>query len=166
MIWTNVARTNVARTNITVTVFFCKDGPMNLLLKFGKNRVSNSWDIPDMDKCHQDKCCVEKCHCDSYNLSKMVPGTFFQSLVKIGFILAEIFLIWTNVAGTNVARTNVIVTLESVKKGPRNLTFKFGQNRVSNNWDISNIEFLWGWWVVVGQCHFCVTRTQVELGFW
>ena len=76
---------------------------------------------------------MEKCYCDSYNLSKMVPGTFFQSLVKIGFILAEIFLIWTNVAGTNVARTNVIVTLESVKKGPRNLTFKFGQNRVSNN---------------------------------
>ena len=33
--------------------------------KFCKNQVSNSWDIPDMDKCHQNsfglkKCCVQK----------------------------------------------------------------------------------------------------------
>ena len=44
--------------------------------KFGQNWVSNSWDIPDMDKCCQDKCCLDKCHCDSWNLFKMVPGTF------------------------------------------------------------------------------------------
>ena len=31
--------------------------------------------------------------------------------------------------------------LESVKDGPRNLPVKFGQNRVSNNWDIDDIEF-------------------------
>ena len=34
--------------------------------------------------------------------------------------------------------------LESVQDGPRNLTLKFGQNRVSNSWDIADIEFLWG----------------------
>ena len=36
-----------------------RNGPRNLSLKFGKNRVSNSWDIPDMDKCRQDKCCPD-----------------------------------------------------------------------------------------------------------
>ena len=30
----------------------------NLPLKFGQNKISNSWDIPDIDKCHQDKCCL------------------------------------------------------------------------------------------------------------
>ena len=29
--------------------------------------------------------------------------------------------------------------LTSVKGGPRNLTLKFGHNRVSNSWDIANI---------------------------
>ena len=36
--------------------------------KFSPNHVSNSWDIPDMYKCHQNKCCLDKCHCDSWNL--------------------------------------------------------------------------------------------------
>ena len=31
--------------------------------------------------------------------------------------------------------------LESVHEGPRNLHLKFGQNRVSNSWDIVDIEF-------------------------
>ena len=35
-----------------------------------------------------------------------------KSLVKIGSVTAEIFLIWTNVARTNVAWTNVTVTVE------------------------------------------------------
>ena len=34
-----------------------------------------------------------------------------KSLVKIGSVKAEIFLIWTNVARTNVAWTNVTVTV-------------------------------------------------------
>ena len=53
-----------------------QDGPRNLPLKFGQNWVNNSWDIPDMDKYRQDKCCMDKCHCDSWNLYKMVPGTY------------------------------------------------------------------------------------------
>ena len=31
--------------------------------------------------------------------------------------------------------------LASVKNGPRKLPLKFGQNRVSNSWDIADIEF-------------------------
>ena len=31
-----------------------QDGPRNLSLKFGQNWVSNSWDIPYMDKCRKD----------------------------------------------------------------------------------------------------------------
>ena len=38
--------------------------------------------------------------------------------------------------------------LESVQDGPRNLTLKFGQNRVSNSWDIADVEFLWDGGVV------------------
>ena len=34
-----------------------------------------------------------------------------KSLLKIGSVTAEIFLIWKNVARTNVAGTNVIVTV-------------------------------------------------------
>ena len=48
-----------------------KDGPKNLPLKFGQNRASNSWDIADMDKCPQDKCCGDSC-----NLLYMFPGPF------------------------------------------------------------------------------------------
>ena len=52
--------------------------------------------------------------------------------------------------------------LESVLDVPRSLRFKFLQNRVSNNWDIANIEFPW-WWVVAGwfahlHSHFRVQR--------
>ena len=34
-----------------------------------------------------------------------------KSLVKIGSVIAELFLIWTKVAKTNVAWTNVTVTV-------------------------------------------------------
>ena len=36
---------------------------------------SDSWDIP-IDLCRQDKCCLDKCHCDSWYLLKMVPETY------------------------------------------------------------------------------------------
>ena len=45
-----------------------------------------------MDKCHMNKCCMDKCHCDSWNLFKMVPGTYLESLVKIVSVTAEILL--------------------------------------------------------------------------
>ena len=64
----------------------------NLPLKFGQNRVSNSWDIPDMDKCQLDKCWLDKCHRDSWDVLRMVPGTYVYSFVKIGSVTAEILL--------------------------------------------------------------------------
>ena len=42
-----------------------------------------------------------------WSKKKFVP----KSLVKIGSVTAEIFLIWTNVARTDVAWTNVTVTV-------------------------------------------------------
>ena len=53
-----------------------KDGPIKLTLKFGQNRVSNSWDIADMDKSSQDKCCLYKWHSDSWNLLYIFPGPY------------------------------------------------------------------------------------------
>ena len=47
---------------------------------------------------------------------KIVPGTYLYSLVKIGSVKAELFLIWTNVTRTNVAWTNVSVTIGMVPK--------------------------------------------------
>ena len=55
-----------------------------------------------------------------------------KSWVKIRSVTAEIFLIWTNVARTNVALTYVAITV-GVQDSPRNLLLKFGQNRVSNS---------------------------------
>ena len=55
---------------------------------------------------------LNQCHSDSQHLLKMVPRIYLQSLVKVGSVTAEIFLIWTNVAGTNVAWTNVTGIIE------------------------------------------------------
>ena len=55
--------------NLTLTLPWpCLDISFTLPLKFSPNRISNSWDIPDMYKCHQNKCCLDKCHRDSWNL--------------------------------------------------------------------------------------------------
>ena len=55
---------------------YVQDCPRNLPLKFGQNWVSNSWDIPYMDKCCKDKYCLDRCHCDSWNMFIKVPGTY------------------------------------------------------------------------------------------
>ena len=54
-----------------------------------------------------------------------------KSLLKIGSVIDEIFLISTNVARTLDAWTNV--TAKVVQDGPRNLPLKFGQNQVSDS---------------------------------
>ena len=56
--------------------------------------------------------------------------------------------------------------LVSAKDGPRILPLKFGKNRVSNSWDIANIEFLVvGWWgLVVRRVIFVSNPTFVMLG--
>ena len=52
-------------------------------------------------------------------------------MVKIDSVTAEIFLIWTNVAKTNVDWTNIAIMVK-VKVGSRKLPLKFGQHRVSS----------------------------------
>ena len=56
--------------------------------------------------------------------------------------------------------------LKSIQYGPRNLPFKFGQNRASNSWDIAGIEFVvvGGGWVVVVFSSFRVKLGWVEVG--
>ena len=90
-------------------------------------------------------------------------------MVKIGSVTDEIFLIWTNVARTNVAWTNVTVYLKSVQDSPMNLRLKFRQNWVSNSRDITDIEFL-RWWGGVGCAKSFSCQTQLSLNcvrlFW
>ena len=109
-----------------------------------------------MDKCHQDIFFLDKCYCDSWHLLKLVPGTYFWSLVKFRSVTAE-----TNVARTNITWINVAMTVwissrwshqftfkvrsksgqyQSVKDGPRNQLLKFGQIQVSNSWDITDMD--------------------------
>ena len=45
-----------------------------------------------MDKCHMNKCCLYKQYFDTWNLFKIVPGTYVLSFVKIGSVTAEILL--------------------------------------------------------------------------
>ena len=49
-----------------------------------------------MEKSPQDKCCLDKYHCDDWNLFKRVPRTYLSSLVKIRSVTAEVLLLWTN----------------------------------------------------------------------
>ena len=74
----------------------------NLTLKVGQNQGSNSLDIANMDKCHQNICCLDKYHLESWHLLNIVPGTCLSSLVKTRSVTAEIMLIWTIVFRTYV----------------------------------------------------------------
>ena len=55
--------------------------------------------------------------------------------------------------------------LESVQDSPRNLPLKFGKNRISNSWDIRDIEFAWGGGGGGGVCTVIfVSNLQLQLG--
>ena len=61
--------------------------------------------------------------------------------------------------------------LETVQHGPRNLRLKFCQNRFSNSWNITDIEFVWvGWFAKSFSCQTQLWLNcylvDVELGFW
>ena len=43
-----------------------------------------------MDKCRQDKYCMDKCQCDIWNLFKMARETYLQTLNRIEAVTAEI----------------------------------------------------------------------------
>ena len=64
-----------------------KDGPIKLTLKFGQDWVSNSWDIPNMDKCRQVKCCLDKCQLDTL---RKLPLKFHQNRVRNSWDIADI----------------------------------------------------------------------------
>ena len=70
LILTNTARAYFALTNVIMTVASFKHGPKILSLKFGQNRINNSWAIPYVDKCRQDKYCLDKCQIDSWLTSE------------------------------------------------------------------------------------------------
>ena len=67
---------------------------------------------------------MDKCHLDSWNLFLMFTGTYLSSFIKIGAVTAEIFLIWTNVARTNIAWTNVIVKVIFFSRCSQEPSFK------------------------------------------
>ena len=54
----------------------------------------------------------------------MVPETYLYNLVNIGSVIAEIFLIWTAVARTNVAWTNVNLIVGICARYSQEATFK------------------------------------------
>ena len=60
----------------------------------------------------------------NWNLFFMFPGTYLLSLVKVGTVTAEIFLIWRNVVSTNAAWTNVTVAVEIYFRCSEKPTFK------------------------------------------
>ena len=53
---------------------------MKLPLKFHQNRVNSSWDIPNMDKCNQDKFCLEL---GQMPPEQMLPGQMFCKQLAI-----------------------------------------------------------------------------------
>ena len=86
------------------------------------------------------KCLDQKCLGKTKFWSKIVLIHGLQKScpkrwVEIGLVTTEISLIWTN-----VVREMSAWQLASVKDGPRNL--KFGKHRVSNSWDIADIEIV------------------------
>ena len=82
---------------------FVKDGPRNLHLKFGLNHVRNIWDIPDMDKCHQDKCCLDKCHRESVlDVPRNLPLKFHQNHVSTILYIGDVESVREGVGGWGV----------------------------------------------------------------
>ena len=97
-------------------------------------------------------CCLDKCHHTSWHLLKIVPKTYLESLVKIESVTAEIFLIWTNVTRTNVAWTNILVTIGNCFRCFQELTIKVlsisGQLQLRYCCvEISGGFGWWSWWL-------------------
>ena len=127
-----------------------KDGARNLPLKFGKNRVSNSWDITYMDKCRHDKCCIDKCHQICSRWSK-------EPTYKVWSISDQYQMRYTWYGQISPWQMSPW-QFKSVQDGPRNLPLKFGPNWATNSWDI----YCSGW--VGGLC--VVGCAAYESGGW
>ena len=127
--------------------------PRNLPVKFGQNRVSNSWDIVVVVIVAVDD----------------VVDVVVVSVVVVSVVVVVI-VVFDVVVG-------VSVVVHVVTVDPRNPPWKFGKNRVGKSWDIADVEFPvvggGGWWVVVGggvksfSCHTqLLSWVEVELGLW
>ena len=135
LIWTNVARTNVAWTNVTVTAGICCR--CSLYLKFGPNRVSNSWDISDMEKMSPGKMSQWLLEY-VLDVPRNLPVKLHQNQVSNSWDIPNMDICHQDKCCVDKCHR------ESVLNVHRNLPLKFHQNRVSNSWDIANIEFVWG----------------------
>ena len=71
-------------------------------------------------------------------------------MVKIRSVTAEIFLIWTNVARTNVAWTNVTMTVGICSRCSKEPTFKVSSKSGHITVEILLTLSLCGWVVVGG----------------
>ena len=64
-----------------------------------------------------------------------------KSVVNIGSVSAEIYLIWSQMSLEQMLPWQMSSWhLASVEDGPRNLSLKFGQNLISNRWDIPDMD--------------------------
>ena len=116
--------------------------------KWGPNKVSNSWDITDIDKC---------------SLKKNCPGQMFQE---------PTFKVWSNLGQSQLRYSSYRQMspglmlpgqmsqwqLDFVLDVPWNLHLKFDQNRVSNSWEkfvVEDPQLIWWrstaymWWLKV-----------------
>ena len=78
--------------NISGLLGSVKDVPRKLPVKFGQNRISNSSDISNMNKCHQGKYGLDKCQSDR---SKKAPVQHLDSKRNeegYGFLITYSFL--------------------------------------------------------------------------
>ena len=67
------------RGSVTADVFLT----WTTVPKFHQNWVNNSWDMPDMDKSHQNKCYQDKCPCVAV-LDVTEKETYVYSFTKLG----------------------------------------------------------------------------------
>ena len=114
--------------------------PRNLPVKFHQNRVSNSWDIPDMGKCPQDKCCLDNCQLDSWTCSRYSKDATFKVSLKLSQYQLRYSWYGQMSPGQMLAGQMSPWQLESVLDVPRNLPLKFNQNEINNSWDILDID--------------------------
>ena len=95
-------------------------------------------------------------------------------MVKIESVTAKIFLIWTNIAKTNVDWTNISIMVGSGKDGSRNLPFKVWSTSVTaeifliwtnvakTNVDWTNINLIFG---ICSRCYLEVNlKVSSKLG--
>ena len=64
---------------------------MSLVKTFGQIGSAHSWNIPDVDKCRQDKCCLDKCqHVKSVQYGpRNLPFKFGQNQASNSWDIAD-----------------------------------------------------------------------------